>query len=137
MVIIAVLKWCKLSQSIRLRKTYKNVKTSTFDHVHWTNKVKHQFRNDNSLFEYDMLHYLWLKVRIFTQYHFTVTILASDVSILIHFGKAHDIKRIKNSDRPLSGSLTFIGSIKLFCVSIGIIIPCVMSPLSGNFVDWK
>ena len=67
-VISAVLEWCKLSQSIRLRKTYKNVKTSTFDHVHWTNKVKHQFRNDNTLFDYDMLHYLRLKVRTFIQH---------------------------------------------------------------------
>ena len=67
-VISAVLKWCKLSQSIRLRKTYKNVKTSTFDHVHWTNKVKNQFRNDNTLFDFDMLHYLRLKVRTFIQH---------------------------------------------------------------------
>ena len=47
------------------------MKTSTFDHVHWTNKVKHQFRNDNTLFDYDMLHYLRLKVRAFIQHSFT------------------------------------------------------------------
>ena len=82
-----------------------------------------------------MLHYLWLEVQFFTQYYFTQAIDLYIGSTLERVTIHHALKWIKNSDRTLSKFITFIGSMKLFCVSIGIIIPCVMSPLSGNFVD--
>ena len=42
-------------------------KTSAFDHVHWTNIVMHQFKDDNAMFGDDtgMLNYYWFKVHIY------------------------------------------------------------------------